>query len=186
MNQENALIPQILVQRGNKLSENILSVFIGVVFLSLLAQLAIPLPGTPVPITGQTFGVALAALLWGRKRGVAVVVSYLTAGAMGLPVFAAAKSGLIMGPTMGYLIGMVLASYWMGTLSDFGWTKTFLKSWFTVFTGSIIVFAFGALVLSFFVPAKDVLLMGVIPFLPGDLIKTLVASFVAYKSNNQS
>lgn len=183
MNQEQSLVPQILVQRGNRTAENIISVVVGVAFLSLLAQLAFPLPFTPVLITGQTFGVALIALLWGRKRGVAVVASYLAVGALGFPVFAAARSGLVIGPTMGYLFGMLLASYWMGMLSDWGWTKSFFKSWLAVFTGSVIVFSFGTLVLSFFVPAKDVFMLGVLPFLPGDFVKSLAASYIAFKAN---
>ncbi len=186
MNQESALVPQLISQRGNRAIENVLSIVIGVVGLSLLAQIAIPLPWTPVPITGQTFGVALAALLWGRKRGVAVVLSYLFLGSLGLPIFALGKSGMTMGPTAGYLLGMVIATYWMGMLADFGWTKTYLKSWLAATSGSLIIFAFGAAVLSFFVPTKDILVMGVLPFLPGDSVKTAIASFLAFRAQKSA
>ena len=182
MNQEHSLVPQIITQRGNRTIENVIAIFIGVVGLSLLAQIAIPLPWTPVPITGQTFGVALAALLWGRKRGVAVVLSYLFIGYLGLPVLALGKSGIAMGPTAGYLLGMVIASYWMGMLADFGWTKSYLKTCLVASSGSLIIFAFGAAVLSFFVPSKDILVMGVLPFLPGEIVKTAFASFLAFRA----
>lgn len=183
MTQEQALVPQFLDRRGNRVLDNILSVFFGVLALSLLAQIAIPLSWTPVPVTGQTFGVALISLMWGKKRGLAVVLAYLFIGAAGLPVFALGKSGFSVGPTMGYLFGMVLASYLMGTLSDLGWTKTFLRSWLAAFLGSVVVFSCGLLVLSFFVPLKALLMAGLLPFLPGDVVKTLLASFVAFQAH---
>lgn len=181
LNQEQALVPKILLGRGNRVLDNALSIVFGVVLLSLLAQVAISIPGTPVPITGQTFGVALMALLWGRKRGFAVILSYLFVGAIGLPVFAAAKSGLIMGPTMGYLIGMVIASYWMGLLSDLGWTKTWGRSYLAALSGSVITFIFGVWVLSVFIPSESLFMAGILPFLPGDLVKTLLASYTAFR-----
>ncbi len=182
MHQEQALIPQYIIQRGNQIRDNVLFVLAGIISLSLLAQIAIPLPWTPVPITGQTFGVSLIALMWGRKRSVAIVLIYLSLGALGLPIFALAKSGFIMGPTIGYLIGMAFASYWMGLLADIGWTKTFLRTWLSAFSGSLIIFSFGILVLSFFIPSKDLLIAGVLPFLPGDFIKTFSSSLLAHKA----
>ena len=128
MIQEQAFIPQILSHRGNKILENILAIFVGVLSLSLLAQIAIPIPWTPVPITGQTFGIALISLLWGRNRSFAVVFSYLFIGALGFPIFAFGKSGLVFGPTFGYLIGMLAASVWMGFLADRGWTRAVLHA----------------------------------------------------------
>lgn len=182
MTHHQALVPQIIIHTKNQSVSNLVSIFIGVVSMSLLAQLTIPLSWTPVPITGQTFGVALISLLWGRKRAIAVMSAYLSAGAMGLPVFANAKSGLSFGPTSGYLIGMFAASFFMGSLADLGFTKTFLKSWLAAFLGSVITFFFGILVLSFFVPHNQLFAAGVYPFLPGDCIKTLAASFLANKT----
>ena len=179
---ELALVPQYLVQRGNKAAENVLSICLGVVFLSLLAQIAVPLPWTPVPITGQTFGVSLTALLWGRKRSSAIILSYLLLGGLGLPIFAMGKSGFSIGPTMGYLVGMAVAAYWMGTLSDWGWTKTWLRSYLTALLGSVIIFSSGVMLLSVFIPAKDLWSAGVLPFLPGDFFKTLLSSFIAFQT----
>lgn len=181
MTQEQALIPQLIINRGNRVLDNSLSIVFGVVLLSLLAQIAIPLPWTPVPITGQTFGVALTALLWGRKRGLAVVMSYLAVGALGLPVFAMGTAGLAVGPTFGYLIGMMVASYWMGFLSDSGWTKSLFRTWLAAVSGSAMTFGFGVLVLSIFVPAKALLVSGVLPFLPGDAIKTVLVTFIVFQ-----
>lgn len=182
---EQALIPQILSKNGNRIAHNVLAVVAGTLLLSLLAQLAIPLPWTPVPITGQTFGVALTSLLWGRKHGLAIMLSYLSIGALGLPVFAMGSSGLSVGPTVGYLVGMTVASVWMGTLADLGWTKSFLRCWLTAASGSIFTFSFGVLGLSFFVTDKNLFVIGVLPFLAGDFIKNLLASSIAYQAQKR-
>jgi biotin transport system substrate-specific component len=178
---ENAFLPKMIVRNGNRILDNILAITCGVALISLMAQITIHLPFTPVPITGQTFGVALTSLLWGRKRGLATMISYLSLGGLGLPIFALGSSGLSVGPTSGYLIGMVFASYLMGTLSDLGWTQSFFKSWLATFLGSVVIFSFGLLALSYFVPAPGLFIAGLWPFLPGDAIKTLLASFIAYK-----
>jgi biotin transport system substrate-specific component len=185
MTQNNALVPFLLAESGNRISHNILSIAGGVLLISLLAQIAIPLPFSPVPITGQTFGVALTSLLWGRKRAVTVLISYFLLGALGLPVFALGKSGFSLGPTSGYLIGMLIASFWMGFLADSAWTKTFGRTWIAAFSGSVIIFSFGLLGLSFFLPQSEILSAGLLPFLPGDAIKTLLARSIAYNSTQK-
>src|SRR2546430_522948 len=84
-----------------------------------MAHIAIPLPFTPVPITGQTFAVLLSGAVLGARLGTASMLLYVTEGAVGLPVFAAAK-----GPTTyGYLAGFVAAALIVGWLADLGWTK---------------------------------------------------------------
>ncbi len=165
--------------------QNILICLGGVVFLSLLAQIAIPLPFTPVPITGQTFGVTLLALTLGRNRSISTLVTYLLAGAAGLPVFAQAQSGLVLGPTMGYLIGMLLASVVMGTLADRGWTSSLKKSFAAAFMGSALVFSCGLAVLAFYVPANMLLMAGLVPFLPGLIIKDSLAALIAHRLNKK-
>lgn len=161
----------------------IFSVVAGSLLLALTAQISIPLPFTPVPVTGQTLGVALLALLWGRNRAVGSFALYLLEGAAGLPVFAQGKAFLIMGPTMGYLVGMFFATAVVGTLADKGYAKTFMKAYLCCISGSVVVFACGLLVLSFFVPSEDLLAMGLYPFLPGDLLKSLLASTVVHSLN---
>lgn len=139
MNKSQALISRLIESTGNSSTYNLAAVTSAVVVLSLLAQVSIPLPWTPVPITGQTFGVALISLMWGFKRGFTSVLAYLFLGACGLPIFAAAKSG-IGGPTTGYLFGMLAGSLVMGVLTDRGWTKTFKKALLTSYLGSVCVF----------------------------------------------
>jgi biotin transporter BioY len=179
---EQALISSIIEINGNKLVHNLTAVFGGVILLTLLAHISIPLPFTPVPITGQTFGVTLISLLWGYKRGLATVASYLGLGFLGLPVFAGGSSSPLFGPTSGYLIGMAFSAFLVGFLADLGWTKSFLKTWLAAIFGSVIVFAMGLIVLAFFADDKSVLSLGLYPFIPGDLIKNFCASWIAYRA----
>ncbi len=167
---------------NERTKREVLSVFAGVALLSALAQVQIPLPFTPVPITGQTFGVTLIALLWGRKLGAASILTYLTIGFLGAPVFAT-PTGALWGPTFGYLLGMFLSSFVIGGLADRGWSKTFPRALAAGFLGSVCVFSLGALVLSAFVPKGSVFAMGILPFLPGDLIKTSLAALIASRAS---
>lgn len=167
-----ALIPVLLSRAENKLLANVLAIVGGVFLFTVLAQIAIPLPWTPVPITGQTLGVALIGLSWGWRRSLAVVGTYLLLGVFGLPVFANAA----FSPTFGYLLGMLFAASFEGWMGDCGFTKNFWSALATTYMGSIIIFACGLFVLSFFVPAKDLLWAGFYPFLLGDCLKNIVAS----------
>lgn len=176
-----ALVPQVLLHDSHGLIAEVLSVALGIGLLSALAQVAVHLPWTPVPISGQSLGVALVALSWGRQRAFAVLTGYLALGATGLPVFAAGQSGLTVGPTIGYLVGMAVASLVVGTLADRGFTKSFAKTLAAAFTGSGIIFAFGLFGLSFFVPREALLASGLLPFLPGDLIKNVIAATLSWR-----
>lgn len=173
----NALLPQLMDRSA--VWVRVLMVLIGIAMLALLSQIAIPLSWTAVPITGQTFGVALLALCSGRKYAMTMLVGYLTAGSMGLPVFAGAASGLAFGPTLGYLLGMFLAAGVVGTMADRGWTKSFASALAAAYLGSVVIFACGLLVLSYFVPADKLLAAGLYPFMIGDLLKNLLAASLA-------
>ncbi|MGK5090036.1 biotin transporter BioY [Bdellovibrionota bacterium FG-2] len=183
-----AFVPRLILLKpasAAMLLKEVLSILAGVLLISLLAQVALPLPFTPVPITGQTFGVSLVALLWGRRRGLGVMIGYLALGAAGMPVFAMGAASLAFGPTLGYLLGMWFSVQLVGYLADRGWPKTFRRAWAACFAGSLLVFGFGALVLSFFMPTSQVLVAGVLPFIPGDLIKTTLAASVAVFLNQR-
>ncbi len=176
MHTSKAFVPASMTRFSNKAVATVVSLFLGVVMLSLLAQLKITLPWTPVPVTGQTFGVALLALIWGSRLSLATFASYLGLGFIGAPVFAGGASGFLIGPTFGYLVGMLAASWCVGKLSDRGWSESFPKALAACYLGSLIIFSCGVIGLSFFIPAKALLISGVLPFLPGDLIKNLLAA----------
>jgi biotin transport system substrate-specific component len=180
-----ALVPELVSKSENKFLANILSVLVGVSLIGLLAQIKIPLPWTPVPITGQTLGVAIIGLNWGRTRGLATIWTYMVAGAAGLPLFAGGASGLSWGPTSGYLIGMLASVMVVGALADRGWVDNFWKALLAAYVGSVCTFAFGLLVLSYFVPSSVLLTAGLWPFLIGDGIKNLIAAGVTVNLKNR-
>lgn len=181
-----AIVPQTLIQYPHKILGNVLSIIVGVGMLSLLAQLKISLPWTPVPITGQTFGVALLALLWGSRLSFATFMSYLAIGFLGAPVFAGGLTGLLIGPTFGYLLGMLLSSFVVGKFSDMGWSKSFPKALGAAYVGSVIIFSCGVLGLAFFLPADKLFFAGIAPFLLGDLIKNLLAAYSVSKISKKT
>ena len=142
------------------------------------ANIAIPLPFSLVPITGQTFGVLLAAMALGSSRGVAVVALYLAEGASGLPVFAGGAGGVqhFFGPTGGYLLGFLPAAWLVGALAERGWDRTYFKSLFTLLAGPALIFISGLSWLTNWYPEPAlVLAAGLYPFIPGALIKIAAA-----------
>jgi biotin transporter BioY len=143
-------------------------------FTGLMAHIQIPLPFTPVPITGQTFAVLLCGALLGARLGTASMLLYITEGAVGLPVFAAAKGAT----TYGYLAGFVAAALIVGWFADLGWTKDLPRTIVAMIAGEIAIYFFGLLWLAHFVPPTKVLDFGLYPFLIGDAIKLAAAAVV--------
>jgi biotin transport system substrate-specific component len=149
-------------------------------FLVATAYISIVLPFSPVPITGQTFGVILTAMLLGRTRGVVVVAAYLAEGAAGLPVLAGGRAGIasMIGPTGGYLIGFLAAAAIIGFFSDKGWHRSFVRSLSAMLCGQVAIYACGLTWLSIVVPDGPLLELGLWPFLPGAIVKMAVAAAI--------
>ena len=145
---------------------------------ALAAQLAVPVPWSPVPITGQTFAVTLSGAVLGARRGFLAQALYLAEGALGLPVFAAGGAGaaVFAGPTAGYLLAFPLAASLTGALAQRGWDRRFATMLPALLIGSVPVFALGLLQLARFIPADRLLSAGLYPFLPGDLLKATLAA----------
>ncbi|MBI3951932.1 MAG: biotin transporter BioY [Acidobacteria bacterium] len=150
--------------------------FSGIIALS--ARLAIPLPFTPVPITGQTFAVVLTGALLGPHYGVLAVLFYLIEGGLGLPVFGGGMSGWahMAGSTAGYLFGFVLAAFVVGSLAQRGWDRKLSRSLAMMLIGEAVILVLGATWLTAFVGTDRVLMAGVVPFLPGALVKAALAA----------
>lgn len=145
---------------------------------ALSAQIAVPLPFSPVPLTGQTFGVLLTGVLLGPRLGALAMVLYLIEGGVGLPFFAGGTFGAarLVGPTGGYLVAFPLAAAFTGWLATRGWDRRPLTQFFAMLLGSLIIFALGAAWLAHFVGTSRALTLGVLPFLPGDIVKALLAA----------
>ena len=164
--------------KENEFLKSIFLVLSGVIFLSIMSQLIIPLYFTPVPISLGSFGVILIALLYGRKLGTATVLSYVVAGSLGAPVFAGFKAGSLFSPTGGYILGYIAAALILGFLSDKGIAKSYVKTFLSLLLASAAILVLGALVLILFVPSKNVFMIGVLPFIPGDMLKIVAATLL--------
>ena len=177
---QNTLISNIvkIEAKEKETFKNILLVLGGVAFLSIMSQVLIPLPYTPVPITLGTFGVTLMALLYGRKLGTATILSYVVAGSLGAPIFAGGKAGSLFSPTGGYILGYIVATIILGYLADRGVTKSYVKTILSLMLSSAIILTLGSLVLSLFVPGKNAFMIGVLPFLPGDALKSTTTTLL--------
>jgi len=151
----------------------------GSLVLAGLAQVAIPIPGSPVPITLQTLGVVLAGALLGPRAGALACGLYLLEGAAGLPVFAGGGAGvarITAGPTGGYLISFLPAAYAAGWLAERGWDRTPLRA-AVAFAASLGLILLGGTL--WLVPAMGwtrAFAAGYAPFVPGALIKAAVAA----------
>jgi len=177
---QNTLINNIVKTETKELEilKNVLLVLGGVAFLSIMSQILLPLPYTPVPISLGTFGVTLMALLYGRKLGTATILSYVAAGSLGAPIFAGGKAGSLFSPTGGYILGYIISAMILGYLADKGITKSYLKTILSLMLSSTIILTLGALQLSLFVTGKNVFAIGVLPFLPGDALKSTAVTLL--------
>ncbi len=148
--------------------------------VAVSAQIAVPLPFTPVPMTAQTLAVLLLGAVLGSVRGTLAMLTYLAEGAVGLPVFAGGKAGLawLAGPTGGYLIGFVVAAFVPGFLAERKWDRNIFSSFLAMLIGNVIIFAFGLLVLQSYVGMDKVLALGFYPFILGDMVKLALATIL--------
>jgi biotin transport system substrate-specific component len=171
-----------------------------VILLILGARVAFELPAVSlgrfyvpdnpfVPITLQTFGVLFTSAALGARRGVSATAIYLLIGAAGLPVFAFEGSGLatfgsfesgrlVLGTTGGYLVGFLFASAAVGKLAEHGWDRRLGGSVGAMAMGTLVIYAVGLgwLALALERSVTDVLPFGLYPFLPGDVLKLLLAA----------
>ena len=159
---------------------DLLLITISALFVAGCAQIKIPLPFTPVPLTGQTFAVLLVGAALGSKRGVASLVLYTLMGALGLPFFAGGASGLayLSGPTLGYLVGFVAAAYVIGRLAERGLEQSVRTSLLPFLVGTLVIYIFGAGWLAILFGVGQALALGIVPFLIGDVIKLILAALV--------
>ena len=169
------VLAQIFWSEGG-LMQTILLMLAGSWLIALTAQIQIPL--WPVPVTGQTFGVLFIAALLGSRRGAGSVLLYLTQGALGLPFFAAGGAGIVVlaGPTAGYLLGFVPAAYLVGWLAERGWDRQVGTAVFAMILGNVVIYVCGLLWLARFLPSAQLFAAGLFPFIPGDILKTVLAS----------
>ena len=150
------------------------------VAVAMSAQMALVLPFSPVPVTGQTFAVLLVGALLGPQRAVAAMLLYIAEGMAGLPVFAAggATVAVLAGPTGGYLAGFVVAAGMVGYLSQRGWDRGLLTTLLAMTVGTAVIFLFGVTWLAFYLSEGSALQLGLYPFIPGAVAKIILAALL--------
>ena len=144
----------------------------------LAAQISIPVHGSPVPVTGQTFGVLLVGAALGARRGAASMALYLLAGLLGVPWFAGGSAGSVHLATLGYLVGFILAGALVGRLAERGADRSPWRTAVTMVAGNLVIYACGVpyLALSAHLSAASALHYGLTVFLLGDALKILLAA----------
>jgi biotin transport system substrate-specific component len=156
----------------------------GIGFISLLAQIAIPVPGSPVPVTGQTLAVLLIGTTYGARLGFITFATYILAGVAGAPIFApsatAANHGLdrLLGATGGYLVGMLIASLLLGYLADRKADQKFRTSFPALLLGDLVIFTFGLAWLhaSLDLTWAATFKAGLTPFILGEALKIAITA----------
>jgi biotin transport system substrate-specific component len=142
--------------------------------IALCAQVAIPLPFTPVPVTLQTLAVLMAGCLLGSRRGALAVIAYLGEGFAGLPVFSGGTAGIshLLGPTGGYLLGFVAAAFIAGLLAERGAALSRLGTLVMLIVGNVVLYVPGVVWLGVYTGMDRAVSLGFLPFVVGDLLKT--------------
>ncbi|MFG2945738.1 biotin transporter BioY [Streptomyces adustus] len=148
----------------------------GAALTGLAAQLSVPVPGSPVPVTGQTFAALLVGTSLGAGRGFLALALYAVAGVAGVPWFAEGTSGAAA-PSFGYVLGMLLASAAVGALARRGADRSVLRTAGTMLLGEAIIYAVGVpyLALATGMSAAAAIAAGLTPFLIGDALKAALA-----------
>jgi biotin transport system substrate-specific component len=149
----------------------------GAALVGLSAQIAVPLPFTPVPLTLQTLSVLLVGAVLGSRRGVASLALYAVAGVAGVPWFSQHQSGWAFA-SFGYVLGFVVAAWLVGRLAERGADRAVPSTVGLMVLGNLAVYALGVpgLMLVAHLPLGKALLVGVVPFLIGDAIKIALAA----------
>ncbi|MFJ4678284.1 MULTISPECIES: biotin transporter BioY [unclassified Kitasatospora] len=169
------LLPQASTRLGAR-ARDLALVAGGAALTGLAAQLSVPVPGSPVPVTGQTFAALLVGTALGARRGAAALGLYLLAGAAGLPWFAQGTSGAGLA-TLGYVIGFVVAAALTGALARRGADRGPLRTAGAMVLGSLAIYAVGVPYLAFAldVPLSEAAHLGLYPYLVGDALKVVLA-----------
>ncbi len=168
-----------LLKRNRSLTQDVAAVLAASLLIALSAWLRVTLPFSPVPVTAQTLAVLLAGVVLGPQRGALAVLTYLLQGVVGLPVFAGGTAGLavLFGPTGGYLLGFVAAASVAGWLHERGYGALAL------ILGNVTIYLMGVSWLALGVGPEAAVSLGLLPFIPGDLVKVCCALILLRAAN---
>ena len=166
-----SLVPQLTGSAANQL----MAVLAGIALLTASAHIKIPF--YPVPLTMQTLIVLGIGMTYGTRLGGATLLGYLSAGFIGLPVFAGgAGMAYMMGPTGGYLAGFFAAAVVLGALAERGWTRSWATAAAAMLMGNVIIYLLGVGWLTSLIGWDKAVQFGLLPFLYGDALKLIIAA----------
>ena len=166
----NSLVSSLLGKKTNDFVYVLLTSVIGSFLLAISSKVQIPL--TPVPVTLQTLVLLVMSMFLGWRGAVGATSLYLFQGAIGLPVFAHGGGLIILfGPTGGYLFGFLMASLVVGYLAERGWDKSVLLTFTSMTIGTLIIYLFGVIWLSYLKDLNTALVFGLLPFITPDILK---------------
>ena len=166
----NSLVSSLLGKKTNDFVYVLLTSIIGSFLLAISSKVQIPL--TPVPVTLQTLVLLVMSMFLGWRGAVGATSLYLFQGAIGLPVFAHGGGFIILfGPTGGYLFGFLVASLVVGYLAEKGWDKSVVLTFTSMTIGTLIIYLFGVIWLSYLKDLNTALVFGLLPFITPDILK---------------
>lgn len=150
---------------------------------AILAQISIPLPFSPVPITFQIFAVYISSIILGSKLGTLSQIIYVLLGAIGIPVFANFSGGLhfILGPTGGYILSYPIIAFIIGKILEK--KQSFIITVLGLLFSLIVCYFIGVLQLSIItkITIQKAILVGALPFIPLDIVKIIIAYLIGVK-----
>lgn len=183
-------VPVRVGERASSRQRNLFLVLLGVALIAASAQFMARIPGTDVPVTGQTFAVLVTATALGMRRGVASIGLYLLLGLL-LPIYAGGAHGMehfvarqeghwVLGATGGYLVGFLVAGALVGRLAELGWDRHIGGSLSAMVLGNLVIYAIGVswLAVALNLTAAQAVTGGLIPFIAGDAFKIALAALV--------
>ena len=154
----------------NTYYKNIVLILFGTLLLAVSSKIQVPF--WPVPMTMQTFIVFIIGMSYGWKLAFSTLIVYLVEGSLGLPVFAKGGGLLyLIGPTAGYLYGMVIAAGVIGFLAERGYNNSYIKSLISLINGTVIIFVLGVGYLGSVIGYDKALAGGLYPFIPSEFFK---------------
>ena len=166
----NSLVSSLLGKKTNDFVYVLLTSIIGSFLLAISSKVQIPM--TPVPVTLQTLVLLVMSMFLGWRGAVGATSLYLFQGAIGLPVFAHGGGFIILfGPTGGYLFGFLIASLVVGYLAEKGWDKSVVLTFTSMTIGTLIIYLFGVIWLSYLKDLNTALVFGLLPFITPDILK---------------
>jgi biotin transport system substrate-specific component len=171
------LRPAVLSLRSRPLAWRVGAVVVGSLFLALSSYVQVPM--IPVPVTMQTFAVTLVGALYGWRLGGITIIAWLVEGAAGLPVLAGGASGVhhFVGPTGGYLLAFPVAGALMGWLAERGWNgNRVVLAFLGMLLGNAACLLLGAAWLAVLIGPERAVMLGVMPFLVGALLKSALGA----------